>query len=146
MLSPGVGFSIYHKISNEEQHVMSHDPQGSATPLSQTITWNVAQYAYLLERLKATPDGAGNLLDNSCVLLGSDCSEGWSHSIKNMCVVVAGGGGGILKNPGIHYRVTNNRNLSDVLLTCVRTVAPEITEIGSQEMRSTTTVSEIMRT
>lgn len=145
MLSPGVGHSVYHTISAEEQHVMSHDPVGSATPLSETIKWNVDQYAYLLERLKATPDGAGNLLDNSCVLLGSDCSEGWSHSIKNMCVVVAGGGGGVLKTPGVHVRSTSNRNLSDVLLTCLRTVAPEITEVGSAEMRSTTTVAEIMR-
>ena len=146
MLSPGVGFSIYHTISNEEQHVMSHDPVGSAIDLNRTIIWNVAQYAYLLERLQATPDGAGNLLDNSCVLYGSDCSEGWSHSIKNMCVIVGGGGGGAFLNPGLHYRVTNNRNLSDVLLTCVRTVAPELTEIGSMEMRSATQVTEIMRT
>lgn len=145
MLSPGVGFSVYHTISAEEQHVMSHDPVGSAGPLNQTIIWNVQQYAYLLEKMKATPDGAGNVLDNSCVLLGSDCSEGWSHSIRNMCVVVAGGGGGTLKTPGTHVRSTTNRNLSDVLLTCVRTVAPEITEIGSQEMRSMTSVSEIMR-
>ena len=145
MLSPGVGHSVYHFISSEEQHVMSHDPLGSAQALHQTIVWNVQQYAYLLEKMKATPDGAGNLLDNSCVLLGSDCSEGWSHSIKNMCVVVAGGGGGMLKVPGTHVKSTSNRNLSDVLLTCVRTVAPEVTEIGSAEMRSTTTVSEIMR-
>ena len=145
MLSPGVGSSVYHWINTEEQHVMSHDPLGSAEPLHQTIVWNVQQYAYLLERMKETPDGAGNLLDNSCVLLGSDCSEGWSHSIKNMAVVVAGGGGGMLKVPGTHVRSTSNRNLSDVLLTCVRTVAPELTEIGSAEMRSTTTVSEILR-
>jgi hypothetical protein len=145
MLSPGVGFSVYHWISGEEQHVMSHDPNGSAIPLNKTIIWNVQQYAYLLEKMKATPDGAGNVLDNSCVLLGSDCSEGWSHSIKNMAVVVAGGGGGVLKTPGVHVKSTTNRNLSDVLLTCVKTVAPEITEIGSQEMRSTTTVSEILR-
>ena len=67
------------------------------------------------------------------------------YSIKNMCVVVAGGGGGSLKVPGQHLRSTANRNLSDVLLTCLRTVAPEITEVGSAEMRSTTVVSEIMR-
>jgi hypothetical protein len=145
MLIGGVGFQVYSWISSEEQHVMSHDPVGSAVPLQKTIVWNVEQFAYLCERLKATPDGAGNLLDNSCLLLGSDCSEGWSHSIKNMCVVVAGGGGGVLKVPGTHVRSTANRNLSDVLLTCVRTVAPEITEIGSAEMRSSTVVSEIMR-
>nr|MBA3499061.1 DUF1552 domain-containing protein [Deltaproteobacteria bacterium] len=144
MLSPGVGFSVYPG-DTEEQHIMSHDPVGSAVQLNKTIIWNVAQYAYLLERLKATTDGAGNLLDNSCVLLGSDCSEGWSHSIKNMCVLVGGGGGGALKTPGTHVRSTANRNLSDVLLTCVRTVAPEITEIGSREMKSTTPVAEILR-
>jgi hypothetical protein len=146
MLTPGVGASVYHFLGTfEEQHVMSHDPVGSAEPLHKTIVWNIEQYAYLLERLKATPDGAGsNLLDNSCVLLGSDCSEGWSHSIRNMAVVVAGGGGGMLRVPGGHVRAPS-RNLSDVLLTCVRTVAPEVTEIGSAEMRSTTTVTEIMR-
>jgi hypothetical protein len=146
MLTGGVGRSVYDFLGAfEEQHVMSHDPVGSAEPLHKTIVWNVEQYAYLLERLKATPDGAGNLLDNSCVLLGTDCSEGWSHSIRNMAVVVAGGGGGLLRVPGSHIRSTTNRNLSDVLLTCVRTVAPEVTEIGSAEMRSTTTVTEIMR-
>ena len=145
MLSPGVGHAVYHTISAEEQHVLSHDPVGSAALLNQTIIWNVQQYAYLLEKMKATPDGAGNILDNSVVLFGSDCSEGWSHSIKNMCVVVAGGGGGVLKTPGTHVRSTASRNLSDVLLTCVKTVAPEIAEIGSQEMRSNTVVSEIMR-
>jgi hypothetical protein len=146
MLIGGVGFQVYSWISSEEQHVMSHDPVGSAVPLNQTIVWNVEQFAYLCERLKATPDGAGNLLDNSCLLLGTDCSEGWSHSIKNMCVVVAGGGGGALKvGPGQHLRSTSNRNLSDVMLTCVRTVAPEIAEIGSAEMRSNTPVTEIMR-
>jgi hypothetical protein len=63
-----------------------------------------------------------------------------------MCVVVAGGGGGALKvGPGQHLRSTSNRNLSDVMLTCVRTVAPEIAEIGSAEMRSNTPVTEIMR-
>lgn len=145
MLSPGVGFAVYHTISSTEQHIMSHDPQGSALPLHNTIVWNVQQFAYLLERMKATEDGAGNLLENSCVLFGSDCSEGWSHSIKNMCIVVAGGGGGVLKTPGIHHRVTNNRSLSDIQLTCMRTVAPDLAEVGSAEMRSTTVVSEILR-
>ena len=143
MLSPGVGFAVYPG-DTEEQHIMSHDPVGSAAELNDTIIWNIKQYAYLLERLKATPDGAGNVLDNSCVLLGSDCSEGWSHSIKNMCVLVGGGGGGMLKTPGTHVRSTTNRNLSDVLLTCLRTVAPEITEVGSMEMKSTTPVAEIL--
>ena len=90
------------------------------------------------------PDGAQNLLDNSCLLLGSDCSEGWTHAIDDMCIIVAGGGGGALRRPGGHLRSKTDRNLSDVLLTCVRTVAPGVTEIGRAEMRSTTPVTEML--
>lgn len=144
MLSPGVGHSVYHWLGTlEEQHSMSHDPVGFATAFEQTIVWNIEQFAYLVDKMANTPDGAGTLLDNSCVLLGSDCSEGWSHAIDNMPVIVAGGGGGMLRQPGGHLRL-QDRNLSDVLLTCAKTAAPEITSIGSAEMLSTTPVSEIM--
>jgi hypothetical protein len=146
MLSGGVGHAIYHFLGNlEEQHLLSHDPIGSAGPLNRTILWNIQQYAYLLERMAATEDGAHTMLDNSVVILGSDCSEGWSHAIDNMPVLVGGGGGGVLKQPGGHFKSKNNRNMSDILLTCMRTVVPELQAVGSAEMRSTTVVSEIMR-
>jgi hypothetical protein len=145
MLSPGVGHAVYHFLGSlEEQHLLSHDPITSAEPLHKTIVWNMEQVAYLIERMKAAPDGARTVLDNSVVLVGSDCSEGWSHAIDQMPIIVAGGGGGTLREPGGHFRAVN-RNLSDILLTCVKTVVPEITEIGSREMRSTMVVSEILR-
>jgi len=75
-------------------------------------------------------------------LLGSDCSEGWSHAIDDMAVIAAGG---LLRSPAGHLRSKTNRNLSDVLLTCMHAVDPEITEVGAAEMRSTTLITEIMR-
>lgn len=145
MLSGGSGHTVYHFLGTlEEHHFLSHDPISAAVQLEQCVVWNITQFARLCEKLKATPDGAQNLLDNSCLVLGSDCSEGWTHSIDDMCIIVAGGGGGALRRPGGHLRSKTARNLSDVLLTCVRTVAPEITEIGSGAMRSTTPVTEIM--
>lgn len=145
MLVGGVGHTVYHFLGSlDEHHNMSHDPIGSAVELETATLWNILQFARLCEKLKATPDGAGNLLDSSCLLLGSDCSEGWTHSIDDMCIIVAGGGGGTLKRPGGHLRSKTDRNLSDILLTCVRTVAPEVTEIGSDAMRSSTPVTEIM--
>jgi hypothetical protein len=77
-------------------------------------------------------------------VLGSDCSEGWTHSLDDMCVIVAGRGGGARRRPGGHLRSKTDRNLSDILLACVRTVAPEIAQIGSDAMLSSTPVSEIM--
>lgn len=145
MLCGGVGHTVYHFLDSlREHHMMSHDPSGSAVELERVVVWNIGQFAKLCSKLAAVPDGAKNLLDSSCLLLGSDCSEGWTHSIEDMCVIVAGGGGGALRRPGGHLRSKTDRNLSDVLLTCVKTVAPEVTEIGSDAMRSTTPLSEIM--
>lgn len=144
MLCGGVAHTVFHFLGSlDEHHNLSHDATDAAGKLERCITWCVAQFAKLCERLRATPEGSGNLLDNSCLLLGSDCSEGWSHSIDDMCIIVAGGGGGALRRPGGHLRSKTRRNLSDVLLTCVRTIAP-VPSIGSAEMRSTSVVSEIM--
>lgn len=145
MLAGGVAHTVYHFLGTlEEHHNLSHDPIGSAMELERCTVWNIQQFARLCEKLKAVPDGAQNLLDSSCLLLGSDCSEGWTHSIDDMCIIVAGGGGGAFRRPGGHLRSKNDRNLSDVLLTCVRTVAPALVEIGRAEMRSTTPVAEIL--
>jgi hypothetical protein len=47
-------------------------------------------FAYLLERLKATPDGDGNLLDHSLMLYGSSISDGNLHTHHDLPVVLAG--------------------------------------------------------
>ena len=51
-------------------------------------------FAYFLERLKSTQDGAGSLLDRSAILYGSALSDGNSHSSSNLPLLVAGGGRG----------------------------------------------------
>ena len=46
-------------------------------------------FAYFLERLKSTQDGAGSLLDRSAILYGSALSDGNSHSSSNLPLLVA---------------------------------------------------------
>jgi hypothetical protein len=108
------------------------------------VTFTMQQLAYLLEKLKNTPDGpVQNLLDNTAMLIGSDCSEGWSHNVqRDQAVLVAGGGGGRLVHPGIHFRAID-RNLSDVSLTVLQAVVPEVTSIGSGQPYSNTPVTEL---
>ncbi|MGB1015872.1 MAG: hypothetical protein ACPG4T_17175, partial [Nannocystaceae bacterium] len=48
---------------------------------------------------------------------------------KDLLCIVAGRGGGILKYPGIHY-LSNDENASDMLLECLKSVAPEATSVG----------------
>ena len=54
----------------------------------------VKNFAYLLDRLKATPDGEGNLLDHSIIVYGSGTADGNRHTHHDLPVVVAGGGAG----------------------------------------------------
>lgn len=48
-------------------------------------------FAYFLERLNATQDGSGSLLDQSSILYGGALSDGNSHSSTNLPLLVAGG-------------------------------------------------------
>jgi hypothetical protein len=46
----------------------------------------------LLTKLKQTKEDDGNLLDKTMVFLGSNLGDGSSHSVKNLPVLLAGGG------------------------------------------------------
>ncbi|MCH9684242.1 MAG: DUF1552 domain-containing protein [Deltaproteobacteria bacterium] len=127
-----------------ENHSMSHESSPEMLDLlHQAVVVNMEAFAYLLEQLAAEPEGDGSLLDQSVVLLGSDVSEGLTHSPEDMPFIVAGGAGGRLRNPGLHHR-DPSRNASDVLLTCAQAVAPQIESIGSQAGYTEQTVAEIM--
>jgi hypothetical protein len=80
-------------------------------PVSLCLQWHIGQYAYLLDKLKATPEGAGNLLDNSVIVFMPEAGHGRhlntptdtaprTHSVEEMVLLVAGRAGGL--QPGRH--------------------------------------------
>jgi hypothetical protein len=74
-------------------------------PVSTTLKWHISHYAYLLDKLKNTPEGAGNVLDNSVVVfmpegghgvqLNDATSVNQTHSVEKMVLLVAGRAGGL---------------------------------------------------
>ena len=48
-------------------------------------------FAYLIEKLQATPDGDGSLLDHTLYLLGSGMGNPDIHDHTNLPIVIAGG-------------------------------------------------------
>ncbi len=74
-------------------HALSHDSSaGSQAQLSAIYTWYSGRFAYLLDRLAATPDPAGgSVLDHTLVVWGSELGIGWTHDISNVPFVFAGG-------------------------------------------------------
>ena len=64
-------------------------------------TWEVAQFAMLLDRLAAVQEGSGTLLDQCLVFFSSEIADGNAHQHYNLPVVLAGSGGGAV-NTGRH--------------------------------------------
>jgi hypothetical protein len=90
----------YREIGiSDGHHAISHH-QGDPEKVDKLIKideLHVGMFAYLLKRLKETPDGEGNLLDHSMVLFGSSISESNIHTHDDLPIVLAGGAGGRLK-------------------------------------------------
>ena len=63
--------------------------------------WRAEQHAYFLQRLRDTPEGAGNMLDHTVVLWGSAHPHA-SHSTKNYPIQLAGGNQLGLKHGHLH--------------------------------------------
>jgi hypothetical protein len=70
------------------------------------------QLVTMLQAMKATPDGAGTLLDNTLVVYLNECCYGWSHSIENMPLLMFGGKNLKLQT-GRHLKF-NMRYMNDV--------------------------------
>ncbi|MBC8132062.1 MAG: DUF1552 domain-containing protein, partial [Deltaproteobacteria bacterium] len=124
-------------------HDMTHNEAGAQPQVQACTTFMMAQLAYLLTKLKSTPDIDGKtILDNVVILGSSDVADGLSHSYTDYPIVVAGGGSGYLKNPGVHYK-GNKENTSNVLLTVMRAAGSKIASVGTDKGLSMTPCTAI---
>ena len=125
-------------------HKCSHDPKPTL-PLIQAIDrWYVDRLAYLLQKLQATREGDGSLLDHSIVVYGcnnsSGTANGWpGHSLKDLGCILAGKGGGLLPRPGRQIRYRDGTPLSNLWLTLARNAGVERKKFG----RSTGTLTDL---
>ena len=94
-------------------HEVGHNGDGENKGQFQVSTmlyWHLRQYAYLLQKMRDTPEGAGTVLDNSAVVfmpeaghgrqLNDNSSEFATHSVEDMVLLVGGRAGGL--RPGRH--------------------------------------------
>jgi len=87
-------------------HAYTHGSDG-AEPRSME-RYIMAQYADLVKVMKATPMGAGTVLDNTMIYGISDVAEPHDHIMKNYHIVLMGHAGG--KLPGNrHFRAPGRR-------------------------------------
>ncbi|MBI3472106.1 MAG: DUF1552 domain-containing protein [Candidatus Solibacter usitatus] len=102
----------------DAHHPTTHhgnDPEKLAK-VAKINAFHVSLFASFLEKLKATPDGDGSLLDHSLYLYGSGMGNPNVHDHVNLPILVAGGGAGKLKG-GRHIRYAEPTPLANLHLT-----------------------------
>ncbi len=78
-------------------HDLSHH-KGKASNLQQIAkidNFYIEQFAWFMQRMRETPDGNGNLLDNSMIVYGGGITDGNKHSHRDLPVILAGHGGNV---------------------------------------------------
>lgn len=93
----------------------SNDPV-KLEKLARINAYHVSLFAAFLEKLKATRDGDGTLLDHSLFLFGSGMGNPDVHDHANLPILVAGGGAGQMKG-GRHIRYKEATPLANLHLT-----------------------------
>jgi len=112
-------------------HTLSHhsNVKENIERFSVLNTYHVGLFAYFLEKLRATPDGDGTLLDHSLVLYGSGMSDGNQHNHTDLPVVLAGGASGRLKG-GRHLRHPKNTPMANLLVAMLDTLGIQTDKFG----------------
>jgi hypothetical protein len=97
-------------------------------------TYEVSLLAGFLEKLQATPDGDGTLLDQSMILYGGGISDGDQHSHLDLPLILAGGGAGTLTG-GRHLRFEGETPMSNLLVSMLDKAGVSIDELGDSTGR-----------
>jgi hypothetical protein len=115
----------------DPHHPTSHhgnDPEKVAK-IAKINTFHVSLFSEFLQRMKATPDGDGSLLDHSVYVYGSGMGNPSLHDHENLPILVAGGASTGLKG-GRHIRYEKGTNLANVHLTLLDRVGVHLDSFG----------------
>jgi len=96
--------------------------------------YHVKQFTYLLDKMKATKDGEGTLLDNSMIIYGSALADGNAHQHNNLPTVMAGRAGGTIK-PGRHLRLPDETPITNLYLSMLDRMGVPVDKLGDSTGR-----------
>jgi hypothetical protein len=96
--------------------------------------YHLELFAHFVEKLKATPDGEGSLLDHAMVAYGSAISDGDRHTHNDLPVLVVGRAGGGLR-PGRHLVYPKDTPLTNLYLTLLDRMGVRPESIGDSTGR-----------
>ena len=89
---PWLGYTAarHHDYTHADGRAPGADGVEGQRILRDICRWHVEEFAYLLGRLKSTPEGDGNLLDHCCLLYVHEHAEANPHKNNGLGMIVAG--------------------------------------------------------
>ncbi len=103
-----------------------------------TNQFHIAQFAYLLERMKSIDEGGSSLLDNSMLMLISNLFDGDTHSADQMPILLAGKAGGALaqgRNLDYMDKGDDNRRACSLYLSMMDRMGVKLDRFGDSDKR-----------
>ncbi len=118
----------------EGHHSVSH--HGRAPEKIEAIRkidlFHMQLFANFVERLRTTPEGNGNMLDHTLIMLGSGIGDGDRHNHDDLPVVTVGKGGGIV-TPGRHLQFARNTPLCNFYLSMIHGMGVKQERFGDSD-------------
>jgi hypothetical protein len=107
-------------------HPASHhqDREDRILDFAKINKYHLSLVPYFLEKLKSTPDGDRNLLENTMIIYGSPMGNSNVHNHKRCPLFVAGHAGGKLKG-NLHIKTPDGTPMANAMLTMLHTLGLE---------------------
>jgi Protein of unknown function (DUF1552) len=112
-------------------HIASHhnDRDDRILEFAKINKYHASLLPYFLEKLKSTPDGDSNLLENSLLIYGSPMGNPNVHNHKRCPLLLMGHAGGQI--PGnLHLKAADGTPMANVMLTALQKLGVETTSFG----------------
>ena len=131
-LSRDVSNRVYPETGvNTGFHIASHhgEREERILDLAKINKYHVGLVPYFLKKLKDTPDGDSNLLENSLLIYGSPMGNSNVHNHKRCPLFLAGHAGGALKG-NLHIKAADGTPMANAMLGALRGVGLELESFG----------------
>jgi hypothetical protein len=115
----------------DPHHPLSHHrslPE-NIEKITRINTYHTTLFAYFLEKMKATKDGDGSLLDHSMLVYGGAICDGNTHSHVDLPVLLAGRGDGQLK-PGRHIAYPSGTPMTNLYISLLERMNVKTEKLG----------------
>jgi hypothetical protein len=122
----------------DPHHPLSHHGNDPAKieRMSKINAFHVGLFSQFLQKLKKTPEGNANLLDNSLILYGSGIGNPNVHDHTNLPILVCGGAAGGMKG-NRHIRYEKPTPLANLHLTLLDKVGVKLDHFADSTGRMT---------